>query len=369
MATQFELESVISPGSNDVAGDNRPNWDEIPFPVECARCGHNLRGSEVPQCPACKLRFTWDDAVPLDHLKCAECGYLLRGLKETRCPECGKSFTWKGAIEYYRALTKPLFEYHWRRRPIGAFIYSCRLGLQPQSLWKSVNLHDPPAMAGLLAFVMALLISAMISLTLLVTFSTAVIKSLYALLYIPTNQFWNWYSVGTPYGMMIENAWSWSPGGTAPVVDSCLAPWAYGWQVLGWAVIAILIWFVGGLGALLVLRQSMAACRVRFGHVFRAFIYSVIPIGFTLMACCLLAALGDLAQVAGLPVVIADKELMYPFVYPLAVLFAWSLTTRAIARAYREYIRMPHALAVAVLTQIVAIVFTATVMFVTMVGY
>ena len=80
-----------------------PNWDNVPFDVSCARCGHDIRGLTEPMCPACELEFDWAQAVPIEQLTCERCGYHLYGLRDTRCPECGRPFTWEEALtEYYR---------------------------------------------------------------------------------------------------------------------------------------------------------------------------------------------------------------------------------------------------------------------------
>ena len=133
----------------DAATSSPPDWDNVPFDVGCARCGHDLRGRTDPTCPACGLEFDWADAVPIKRLTCSKCDYHLYGLRDTRCPECGTPFTWDEALEEYHRRQKPLFEYWWRRRPVRTLLRSYWLSIRPWKLWRRIDIQDPLGIAGL----------------------------------------------------------------------------------------------------------------------------------------------------------------------------------------------------------------------------
>ena len=141
----------------DGHGIRAPDWENVPFEVGCARCGHDLRGRTEAKCPACGLEFDWAAAVPIEQLKCRHCDYHLYGLRETRCPECGERFTWEEALARYHRKRIALFEYQWRERPIRSLIGTWFRAMVPGKLWKKVSIHDPPQVGPLWVMIVIIL--------------------------------------------------------------------------------------------------------------------------------------------------------------------------------------------------------------------
>ena len=87
------------------------------------------------------------EALTLE-LRCPRCGYNLRLLPQPRCPECGLQFAWAEVIAAaQRKLDCPLFEYHWRDRPIRSFLVTIWLAMRPYRLWQRVPATAKPRIA------------------------------------------------------------------------------------------------------------------------------------------------------------------------------------------------------------------------------
>lgn len=74
-----------------------------------------------------------------DALNCPLCGYDLRGLPENRCPECGHAFD---PDELRRAKDERrnwLFEHALTRRLVGSFLRTTTKSLRPFTFWRSVS--------------------------------------------------------------------------------------------------------------------------------------------------------------------------------------------------------------------------------------
>ncbi|MBI5865441.1 MAG: hypothetical protein HZB38_13225 [Planctomycetes bacterium] len=85
-------------------------------------------------------------------VRCPRCDYNLRMLAQPRCPECGLDFEWDHVIAAARAeIDCPLFEYHWRRKPVRSLIYTMWLSLQPWRLWRIVRMESTPRFGPLAA--------------------------------------------------------------------------------------------------------------------------------------------------------------------------------------------------------------------------
>ena len=315
-----ELPSRASSSSDRPAA--APNWDRVPFDVACARCGHDLRGLTDPVCPACNLSFDWDVAVPIEHLTCATCGYHLCGLTENRCPECGEAFTWESALaEHYRRL-KPLFEYNWRQSPVRSVLRSFDLATRPRRLWRTIDMHDPPRPGPLLFLAMTSMVVMLVA--------GAGLEGLLA------------WSFGRTYGI------GWIPTHAqlpAYVMEAIATPASY---TLG---VVTMSWAVACLMALMVYRQSMRACRVRIVHVLRVWVYSL----------ALLLPLTPLFRyVLGFIGVKIGPWRQTPF-EPVAIVVFVGFVSWSIQCGYRNYLRMPHGPAVAIATQVIALLTTVTI--------
>ncbi len=301
-----------------------PDWDHVPFDVGCARCGHDLRGLTDPVCPACELAFLWDVAVPIEHLTCATCGYLLCGLTTTRCPECGKMFTWESALaEYYRR-QRPIFEYNWRQSPVQSVLRSFDLATRPRRLWRTIEIHDPPRLGPLLFLATTSMV------VLLVTWA-----GLEGLLQWSFNRTYGINPIPTHLQLPTY------------VIGALADPVRY---KLG---VVTLTWAIACLMALMVYRQSMRACRLRTIHVLRVWVYSV-------------ALLLPLAPLFRYVFAFVRMKIGTWWQFPLetvAIAIFVGFVSWSIRCGYRNYLRMPHGLAVAITTQVLALLATLTIFF------
>jgi hypothetical protein len=113
------------------------------------------------------------------------------------------------------------------------------------------------------------------------------------------------------------------------------------------------VWLATSLGALLVFQQSMRRIRVRQAQVIRVWAYSVpmvLPILAVLVAVHIVVAI----LLAGRWSRWANEEIVFSVALMALVMCPiWSLW-----RGYRDYLRMRHAFAVAVMSQVIAILAT-----------
>ncbi len=226
-----------------------PDWSLVHFLVHCGRCGCDLHGREEPVCPQCALEFDWEHVVPLEQLTCSTCEYHLYGLSETRCPECGTSFVWDQVLDDFRRRQKPFFEYHWRKKPFRSFISSLWLSLRPRKLWRLADVHDPLATGNL-----ALLALLAVLLFVLVPWGidyvgTATLEALDQRFHLTVARWRRWSPYTTIQSM-------------API----------SWQIF------LVAWFAALFSAQMIFRQSMRKCKVRNHHVFRAWVYALLPV-------------------------------------------------------------------------------------------
>ncbi len=340
------MNRMLNPSSVDLAPaqpnpDPTPSstpsidWNLVHFDVGCARCGHDLRGLTEPKCPACSLEFDWADAVPVERLTCAKCGYHLCGLQEKRCPECGEAFTWEGALAAYHRNRQPYFEVQWRHHPFRAFAASCRGACRPNRFWRQARLHDNASPFGLG----------------LLSFAGLAVATFFPVL------------VAVVGGWLVTLAGA--LGTTGANTRYTYGPWGIDClpELTNWLIRYTVL--VGGLGvgaswgALLVLWQSMRACRVLPRHSLRAVAYAylplivlpLLPLGFWFVqdVCRMFRSISWIAE---------DME---SFVYRgldealvALALVSWLWVVRSIALAYRHCIRMPHAWGVAIASQVIA---------------
>ncbi len=306
-----------------------PNWSAVPFEVGCARCGHDLRGQTEPICPNCKLEFDWAVAVPIEQLTCLHCKYHLYGLTETRCPECGESFTWQEVLDHYHRQQKPLFEYRWRRKPFRSLVRTWWSTLRPTKFWSQIDMHDPPCVIPLLS---------------LACLYTAILHALVAISLATGNQIYYWMQQ-TSYRTSIRLLWF---GGTQRTFLQnvfALLDDVYDNLLETQFVIALAAWMISSYLALLIFQQSMRRFKVRNVHLVRVWIYSfpMIP-------------LMTLAITFGFPFAVGRMYVRLPDALPSIILIiAVALVVRSIQVAYKKYLLMPHSWAVAICTQIIAL--------------
>lgn len=306
------------------ARGSAPDWDKIAFDVRCARCGNDLRGQTEPICSACSLVFDWNDAVPIDELTCSTCGYCLYGLETTRCPECGDSFTWESILEDLYRRRKAIFEYCWRHHPVRSFARSFRLALQPTLMWNTIQLHDPPRWIPL-------------GLMVVIAVTSFVVMSPVS----DASSSWNSMRRLPTYGSYSATEF------IKLLMDHVANPASYLFPFI------VLSWMTASLLALLVFKQSMRACKVRTVHVVRVWSYAI---AMMLPLVPLFRYLCRYGQGSIRPYWFPDPQ---PYAAAIFILFVmWS-----IRQGYCHYLKMPHAVAVAVASQTIAILLTATAFF------
>ena len=320
MTNSPEIPTTDDPTLANPAG---PDWDLVPFDVPCARCGHDLRGLTDPVCPACKLEFDWSVAVPIDKLTCKKCDYHLFGLTETRCPECGTRFTWTEALDAYRRRQKPLFEYRWRESPVRSLIRTWIMALRPKRFWSRLDIHDPPqvrplvVMATITLFIFAVTLSVCIGI-----------------------ESWLWSA----------QAWMWARIGAAASLAELPSAiiTAFGTRDFYTTLVASTVWMILSPVALLVFQQSMRLCKIRASHLIRVGVYSALLI------------LPGIAVIGLLPPLLQTQRLFSRFLDITLFLAAFVLAyvIWSIRCAYVHYLRMPHAAAVAITSQAMAVLGT-----------
>ncbi len=316
---------VTTPATGTDATTAHPDWDLVHFDVSCARCGHDLRGLTEPKCPKCRLDFDWDEVVPLEHLTCESCGYHLFGLTETRCPECGEDFTWASAIGEYRRSRQPFFETRWRDEPFRSYLRTWWWSLWPPRLWRRLDIHDAPHVGPLIG---------MIVLSLTLYFVTAV--TLEGCRRTLEQLMWGW---GRP-------GWI---GGIATLMMYFAAAIRTGYAPD--LIAMVCLWAGASFGALMVFRQSMRLYKVRTIHVFRVWAYSmflVLPPA---------VVIGYAPELAGL---LARRFVPTDELTALSALALFGFVTWSLYHGYRTYLRMAHSAAVAIASQVIAMLAVLT---------
>ncbi len=298
-----------------------PDWDNVPFDVGCARCGHDLRGLSESSCPACNLEFDWADAVPIEQLICLHCGYHLYGLRDTRCPECGESFNWDEVLRTYRSHLKPLFEYRWRDQPVRSFVRTWFRALRPGKFWKSIDIHDPPQVAPLLVMTVVMLVA--------ITFACVVMYGI---------DIWIWQSGWIPRS---QGGWVQSTPRIAELPEYLLR--AAGDRNAYYILVPMLFWISASFLALMVFPQSMRLCKVRPTQVLRVWAHALLPI--VPVACAIGFAYGCVIGWRGYPRSL-DR---------LLALLVLAHATWSLRCGYKTYLCMPHSIWIAVASQIIAV--------------
>ncbi len=322
MAHANMTETAVSPDAGSESLATAPDWEKVPFDVGCARCGNDLRGLSEPKCPACSLEFDWAEAVPIEELTCAHCGYHLYGLAIARCPECGITFDWQEALTRYHRRRLPYFEYRWRDRPVRSFVGTWCRALRPPRFWSTITIHDPPQMWPLL--LTALFSWLFFVMTLVLAVSTSECGRY---MYIRSMR-------GAPFA-----------AGVLPVVWLQHLSDTLAYSPTRDVGILYASWLLCGLIALMIFQQSMRRCKVRTAHVLRVWVYSfampVVP------ACLAYFIIRDVLWVNGS--VRIGEYVVFWFLLGTASFVAWTTAT-----AYKRYLHMPHAAAVAFSVQLIA---------------
>jgi hypothetical protein len=199
--------------------------------------------------------------------------------------------------------------------------------VRPGRLWRDIDIHDPPRVGPLL--VMVCLAIALFASANATTFGV---------------NSWNLNRIPWVRGWVATSADLWDLPGF--VIRAHVDPESY---VM---VPGVTLWCVFSCCALLIFRQSMRLYKVRTVHVVRVWAHAVplmLPVAFAGFVTCVI-----LAEWAG-PAWLDDELVVLACAFPVYVL--WSLR-----QGYRHYLHMPHASAVAVASQLVAIMATVAAM-------
>ncbi len=112
-------------------------------------------------------------------------------------------------------------------------------------------------------------------------------------------------------------------------------------------------WWLASFAALMVLRESMRRCKVLLVHVLRVCAHSVVPV---IPGAASAVSFAFLGLNFGSSQLLEELALFLNLVAPLAVIAhaIWSIRC-----GYVLYLRMPHALGVAIATQVIAVLVVA----------
>jgi len=307
-----------------------PDWTLVPFDVSCARCGHDLHGRTEPKCPTCLLEFEWREAVPIEELTCVHCGYHLYGLTSPRCPECGQGFEWAEALARYHRKRLPYFEYRWRDRTLKSLVGTCRRAMLPGRLWGRLNLHDPPNIVALVGMVLMCIVATHAAIAAAAILVHAALTIDYVL-YPPA-----WARIGPgfyadEFAMFVEEA-----------VNTF-------WNFALWTGTQLVAaWLAASLVALLIFQQSMRRSRVRVSQVVRVWAYAT-PLALPVLLFITFSLAGILDWTSNLRSSETEQIIL------IGMIAAWMHVLLSLRCAYARYLRMPHATAVAVASQVIAL--------------
>jgi hypothetical protein len=318
---------------SDSSSNAPPDWSMVHFDVECPRCGERLNGHHESTCPKCELDLDWTEIAPVQQLACPNCEYLLYGLSKPRCPECGNEFSWKRVLEDWHAPGRKLFELSWKQAPVRSFFTSVFASLRPKRLWTTERMSPRSTIISSLTLVVV----ANLSLLAL----AAVVKSGMIWPQLQASQLAQ-YQGAKGLGFLL-----------------------YGLTMYyGFFFLSSIPWQVGTLGTLLILKESMRRSRVRIRHVFRLWSYAIV---------------GTITVIAilefGTTVIFLmtnDINFYSLFYSPRPSYIHWPSTIVAIGPltffatwqfycAYRHYLKMPHAMWIAFLAQVVGVLLTIVV--------
>jgi hypothetical protein len=253
---------------------------------------------------------------------CPLCDYNLRGLVEPRCPECGYRFEWAEVIDPSLRPPPYLFE-HAQRRPVRSFLWTQVAGFAPTIFFGRLLRPTHPVRPDRLLRYWVM---------------SALLVALLPALIVLVPSFIDSYS-GAPdlatalrfFGIAFQSV-------TAHHHDFIPASLfaAFLWLAWPWVTLA----------ALLLFRDSMNMAKVKAEHVLRCAIYCC-DSGWLMGGA--IAASYAISHGAfwflAMPAIVTAMT---------AVVFGTIVSIR-LACAYRLYLRFPHAVLTAVLSQIIVL--------------
>ena len=216
--------------------------------------------------------------------------------------------------------------------------------MRPWRLWRFIEIHDPPAKTGL---IILLVITAILSSLSVLVFAYVAHWTLAWIGFYPQKP---WADPGGGFWP----AW----GGGYPLWRST-SPWNYNmdWYPAWLGLMAC--WAGATFGALLIFRQSMARCKVRTGHVFRVWVYALLPIPVGQTIFCLIFICADVVTLLDLAGLSRIAPILALWTCSAISVATWFWTFLSIALGYRLYLKMAHAWVVAFSAQLIALLFTS----------
>lgn len=284
-----------------------------------------------------------------DELECPLCGYSLRGLSGTSpepgtkadakpeadgrarwilCPECGHPCYWRQLLRARQFRQDYLFEHH-PRRNVWSFFRTLFAGLRPKRFWSSLNAGHEIRPRRLLLYWAAT--------SLLIVLSCVVGR--YAIELIGTvNQ-------DRLFPRRIVR-------GTTPAFLGFFQSSDLEFELSLIGVVWPWVTFV----VLLIFQASMRRARLRTGHVLRCVVYT----GDVFVWVGVVAVLLQIAQWAWSGFIHqSDQQERARLAAAGAAVLVVAATYR-LAVAYRNYLRFDHAIATAVASQVMVVVFLIT---------
>ena len=149
---------------------------------------------------------------------------------------------------------------------------------------------------------------------------------------------------------MVGSAWMWAGVGAGPPLAELPSAiiTSFGTRDFYSTLVSATVWMILSPVALLVFQQSMRFCKIRASHLIRVGVYSALLI------------LPGIAVVGLLPPLLQTQRLFSRFydLSPFFGAFVLAYVIWSIRCAYVHYLRMPHAAAVAITSQAMAVLGT-----------
>lgn len=287
---------------DDLLKDGEPDWPNIEFEINCSRCGYNLRM-----------------------------------LERSRCPECGLEFEWRVMLEIAATGSDFLFEHNWRKRPLGSFAATTLRSFRPRRFWAAISLHERISLGPLLFMFASGIVSFSIVLHGGALVIAGVMEGVFRVFESPSPFSSQAFQIQRQMFALAE------------------APLKMGRQTLILMIPPILT-LAGTVGLLLLLRETLAKCRVREAQVFRVMAYMAIPIAVWSALTILLGTSVMIFVPSGYDSWIFGFEPGFAVMLIMFVMVA-AIITRFLAAGLRDYLLLPRPRILAATAATVGILF------------
>lgn len=285
-------------------------------------------------------------------LPCPLCGYDLRATTAGRCPECGRAFAQQELRQTISTARRLRFE---TRPSVTTWLVDvARLTFLPVRFFSRIQVQDTPRRLVMFALASA-------ALTILITALIYLCMSLWT-----AHVLLNVVGIGTPTSSIASFIDFWWSGSTprnrniSPPVETWFGTFlpttlAFLSAVLTWPLLTF--WILG------ITRQTLRQASIHRGHVGRCVIYAGEPSVAILIAVPVLLLLFSTAELfipdrwpvpAGNSASIlwfAVGNVMGSFRY--ALILIWLLFSARLYLSWRIHMRLPHALAVVIASQVI----------------